>query len=69
MKASEILKWFGFGQGTASKSAIRGLWNAWPEETECIYVEPGSRFESLGLRAGQNYRTESAYAAIGCEVE
>lgn len=69
MKASEILKWFGFGQGSATKTAIRGLWAAWPDETESIYVQPGSRFENLGLRAGQNYRIEAAYAAIGCEVE
>lgn len=69
MNASEILKWFGFGQGSASKSDIVGLWNAWPEEAECIYVQPGSVFESIGLRAGNNYTAESAFRAIGCEVE
>lgn len=69
MTAKQILNWFGFGQGSATKSAIRGLWGAWPDETECIYVQPGSRFERLGLRAGSNYRIESAFSAIGCEVE
>jgi hypothetical protein len=69
MKANEILKWFGFKQGRATKRNIRGLWAAWPDETESIFVGPGSRFENLGLQVGQNYRIERAFEAIGCEVE
>lgn len=68
MKANEILNWFGFRKGSATASAIRTLWNAL-EEGSAIYVQPGSKLESIGLRAGNNYTTESAFKAIGCEVE
>ena len=59
MTANEILAWFGYSQGTATKSDIRRIWHSLPDYgTSPEHVE--SKFKQIGVDTQEGENDEHA---------
>ena len=65
MTADQILIWLDFELGTARKSHVRKVWNAFNTTGDTIWIAPAHSCAAI-LNIGQHYGLERALKSIGC---